>query len=223
MPRMPMIWQRVSNIPRRNVQRRGRQVSPQILTFTPPPSMPNSGRRGNWLAGTNVMFVMISGCSGGGKSALLSELERRGHAIVAEPALRVVADERQRDGRALPWIDAVAFGQRVLAMSIADHETAQELTFFDRGIVDAGVVITARGGELPADAVAQYRYDRLFLAPPWPEIYEINDDRRHSLDKALRDYERVRMAHLHARYDPIPLPRDTVAARADFVLTNLRR
>ncbi|MGN6279349.1 MAG: AAA family ATPase [Sphingomonas sp.] len=169
------------------------------------------------------MFVLISGCSGGGKSTLLSELERRGHAAVAEPALRVVADERQGAGEALPWIDAVAFGQRVLAMSIADHGKAQGLTFFDRGIVDAGGVITARGGELPADAIAQYRYDRVFFAPPWPAIYEINDDRRHSFDKAVCDYERIRRAYLHAGYDPIPLPRDSVAARADFVLTSLRR
>jgi predicted ATPase len=31
-------------------------------------------------------FVVISGCSGGGKSTLLSELQRRGHAVVEEPA-----------------------------------------------------------------------------------------------------------------------------------------
>jgi predicted ATPase len=30
-------------------------------------------------------FVVISGCSGGGKSALLSELSERGHAVVEEP------------------------------------------------------------------------------------------------------------------------------------------
>ncbi len=167
------------------------------------------------------MFVMISGCSGGGKSTLLSELARREYAVVAEPALRVVAEEREGDGRALPWVDAAAFSQRALAMSIADHQAARGLTFFDRGVVDAGVAITARGGKLPTDALAHYRYDQVFLVPSWPEIYEVNDDRRHSLEKALRDYKRVRAAYLHAGYDPIILPRDSVEARADFILTNL--
>jgi predicted ATPase len=106
-------------------------------------------------------------------------------------------------------------------MSSADHEAARGLTFFDRGVVDAGVAITARGGELPTGAISHYRYDRLFLAPPWPEIYEVNNDRRHSLEKALSDYERVRLAYLNAGYDPIMLPRDIVAARAAFILTNL--
>ena len=62
------------------------------------------------------------------------------------------------------------------------------------------------------------RYDRLFLAPPWPEIFINDDDRRHSLSKALSDYERVRQAYLDAGYDPVVLPRDTVEARANFVV-----
>ena len=169
------------------------------------------------------MFVMISGCSGGGKSTLLSELARLGYAVVEEPGLRIVTEERLGHGDALPWVDAAAFGQRALAMSVADYNMAQGLTFFDRGVVDAGVAITARGGDLPADAIAHCRYDRLFLAPPWPEIYEMSDDRRHSLEKALHDYERVRLAYLNAGYDPIMLPRDSVTARADFVLKNLPR
>jgi predicted ATPase len=168
-----------------------------------------------------LMFVMISGCSGGGKSTLLAELARLGYAVVQEPGMRIVTEGRQGNGNDLPWRDAAAFGQRALSVSIADHTAADGLTFFDRGVVDAGVAITARGGELPAEAIARNRYDRVFFAPPWPEIYEVNNDRRHSLGKALRDYERVRLAYQQAGYDPIMLPRDSVAARADFILTNL--
>ena len=167
-----------------------------------------------------LMRVMLSGCSGGGKSTLLSELSERGYAVVAEAALRVLREEQQGEGRALPWVDAMAFGRRALAMSVEDHEAAHGLTFFDRGVVDAGVVITAGGGPLPVE-VARYRYDHVFLAPPWPEIYEVNEDRRHSFEKAVRDYERIQSAYLNAGYEPIGLPRDDVAARADFVLTQV--
>ena len=167
------------------------------------------------------MFVMLSGCSGGGKSTLLTELARRGYAVVAEPAMRVVVEEQKGDGSVLPWVDGIAFGKRALAMSIADHEAAKGLTFFDRGIVDAGVAITARGGLVPTDVLLRYRYDRVFLAPPWPEIYAVNEDRRHSFEKVLRDYERVRSAYLNAGYTPIELPRVGVADRADFVLSGL--
>lgn len=167
-------------------------------------------------------FVMISGCSGGGKSTLLAELARRGHAVVAEPGRRIIADVRAGRGGALPWDDPAAFARCALAMSIADHEAARGLTFFDRGVVDAAVALEATAGESAAAQVARHRYNHLFLVPPWPEIYEQDDDRRHSLDKALSDHARVERAYRDAGYDPVMLPHDSVAARADFVLAMLR-
>jgi predicted ATPase len=55
-------------------------------------------------------FVIISGCSGG--TTLLEELRRRGHQVVAEPGRRIVAEEIDLAGSALPWIDAPAFARR---------------------------------------------------------------------------------------------------------------
>ena len=166
-------------------------------------------------------FVMISGCSGGGKSTLIEELARRGYAVVREPGRRIIATVRNGSGGALPWDDPAGFARHAMAMSIADHENAQGLTFFDRGVVDAAVALKATAGESAAEFVAGYRYDHLFLAPPWPAIYENDTDRRHSLDKALSDHDRVAAAWRDAGYDAIILPHDTVAARADFVLERL--
>ena len=164
---------------------------------------------------------MISGCSGGGKSSLLAELTRRGYAAVAEPGRRIIADVRAGRGGALPWDDPAGFARCAIAMSVADHDRASGLTFFDRGVVDAAVALEATTRESGAAWVARHRYDRLFLAPPWPEIYETDEDRRHSLDKALSDYVRVERAYLDVGYAPVVLPHDTVAARADFVLASL--
>jgi hypothetical protein len=49
-------------------------------------------------------FVAISGCSSGGKSTLLAELGRRGHATVEEPGRRIVKQELAGEGSALPCI-----------------------------------------------------------------------------------------------------------------------
>lgn len=166
-------------------------------------------------------FVMISGCSGGGKSTLIEELARRGHRVVHEPGRRIIADVRAGKSGALPWDDPAGFARHALAMSIADHDAARGLTFFDRGVVDAAVALRATAGDSAAAEVARYRYDRLFLVPPWPEIYENDHDRRHSLETALSDHDRVAAAWRSAGYDAIILPRDTVAARADFVLAML--
>ena len=80
--------------------------------------------------------VLISGCSGGGKSTLLKALARRGFGTVAEPGLRIVHEEQAKSGAALPWIDLTAFARRTLDLALADYRSTvgeSEWTFFDRG------------------------------------------------------------------------------------------
>ena len=92
-------------------------------------------------------FVVISGCSGGGKSTLLAELARRGHAVVEEPGRRIVAEEMRTGGSALPWVDAAAFARRAVAMALADRASVPDTgswVFFDRGLIDAAAGLQQR-------------------------------------------------------------------------------
>jgi predicted ATPase len=85
-------------------------------------------------------FVVVSGCSGGGKSTLLAELGRRGHAVIEEPGRRIVKEELESGGRALPWVNGPAFARRATTMALADRAAADARAgwvFFDRGLVDA--------------------------------------------------------------------------------------
>ena len=91
-------------------------------------------------------FVVISGCSSGGKSILLAELSRRGYAVVEEPGRRIVKGELANDGVALPWVDATAFLRRAVAMALADRAAAiasDGWVFFDRGLIDAAAGLSA--------------------------------------------------------------------------------
>lgn len=95
-------------------------------------------------------FVVISGCSGGGKSTLVEELARRGFAVVREAGRRLLHEARAHGGTALPWADPDAFLHRILAMSLADHAAAgmtKGWVFFDRSVVDALSGLEARSGE----------------------------------------------------------------------------
>lgn len=170
-------------------------------------------------------FVIISGCSGGGKSTLLTELARRGHAVVEEPGRRIVQEEVARQGTALPWIDLAAFLRRAVAVALADREAAPPTgwVFFDRGLVDAAVGLEHQTGEPVLQALGQaHRYHKsVFLTPPWPEIYVTDPERRHELDAAVAEYERLLLAYPALGYDVTILPKVSVAERADFVLRAL--
>ncbi len=171
-------------------------------------------------------FVMISGCSGGGKSTLLAELSSRGYAVVDEPGRRIVNEELAAGGTALPWVDLAAFLRRAIDTALADRASAaahEGWVFFDRGLVDAESALEALTGEpISRSLCMTNRYHhRAFMAPPWPEIYVTDADRRHGLDAAKAEYDRLMRAFPALGYDVISLPRSTVSARADFVLACL--
>ena len=172
-------------------------------------------------------FIIISGCSGGGKSTLIDELALRGHATVPEPGRRVVREQQASGGSALPWADTRAFVDRIVAMAKADHANAAAnagWTFFDRGLIDAlSALSTLTGAPLSRESLAAYPFHRqVFLAPPWPEIYETDAERKHSLAEAEIEYRRLAELYPALGYEIILLPKTSVAARADFVERTLQ-
>lgn len=171
-------------------------------------------------------FVVLSGCSGGGKSTLLAELQRRGHATVEEPGRRIVRDEMAGNGAALPWVDAEAFLRRALALAAADFAAARfqpGWVFFDRGLIDAAAGLEHLTGEPAlAEVGRNHRYHRqVFLTPPWPQIYVTDPERRHGLNEAVAEYERLLQVYPALGYQVCILPKVGVAERADLILRAL--
>lgn len=172
--------------------------------------------------------VILSGCSGGGKSTLLAELERRGFETVPEPGRRIVAEELQAEGRALPWVNLEAFARRAIDMSVRDRErlnSAEGWVFFDRGLIDAAVALEFTTGVAVSDSLGKTSrfHFQVFLTPPWPEIYAIDADRQHGLDEAIGEYQRLLDAYGQLGYEKIILPKTDVGKRADFILDCLSR
>lgn len=178
-----------------------------------------------------MRYVILSGCSGGGKSTLLAELARRGFATVPEPGRRIVDAEQRQGGQALPWLDMAAFARRAIAMALDDRaavmtaETgaAPGWTFFDRGLIDAAVALQHATGEPAVETLGHaHRYHpRVFLTPPWPAIYHQDDARTHDLAAAIAEYHRLRAAYAALGYTITILPLVNVQDRADLVLERL--
>ena len=169
-------------------------------------------------------FVAISGCSGGGKSTLLSALARHGFAVVEEPGRRVVARELEMGGDALPWINGAAFAQKALALAWEDWRAAQAIAvpvFFDRGLVDAAAAMAHVTGRWPEGDFASAYGPVMFLAPPWPEIYVGDAERRHGFADAEAEYHRLAAAYARLGYEVALLPKAPLADRVAFVLARL--
>lgn len=165
--------------------------------------------------------IVISGCSGGGKSTLLAALAARGYQTFEEPGRRVV-----REG-INPAEDVLGFAARAATLAAEDFDAAVSsgFSFFDRSVVDAVAALQRSRIALP-DALqtlaARCRYDSpIFLTPPWPEIYQTDAERQHSLEDAVMEYDDLRRAYPAQGYETIILPKASVAARTEFVLRTL--
>jgi predicted ATPase len=171
-------------------------------------------------------FVLLSGCSGGGKSTLLAELQARGHHGVEEPGRRIVKEELERGGTALPWVDGPAFARRAIDMALSDRTAALDWpgwVFFDRGLIDAASALQDTTGEHALHHLGTtHRYNmKVFLTPPWREIYVTDAERRHGFDEILAEFERLERQYPALGYEVILLPKVSVRERADFVLASL--
>jgi predicted ATPase len=173
-------------------------------------------------------LVVLSGCSGGGKTTLLAELKRRGFAVVEEPGRQIVREQLESGGIALPWQDAHAFIELVLSHSVANYCAALEMpesAFFDRGVVDAVNYFPQHKLAMPkhfSDATERCRYhSHVFLAPPWEEIFGADRERRHTFASAVAEYESLTLTYPKFGYEIMVLPKVSVQARADFVLSRL--
>jgi predicted ATPase len=172
--------------------------------------------------------ILITGCSGGGKTTLINALADKGYVTVPEPGRRIVAEQKANSGKALPWIDLNAFSKRALAMAKDDLIEANKnkhLVFFDRGIIDAAIALEYSGGRVYREILGETQHysPEVFLAPPWPEIYKTDADRKHRFDEALAEYERIGSALLELGYNIHMLPKVCVNDRVDFVLKTLEK
>jgi predicted ATPase len=117
----------------------------------------------------------------------------------------------------------------MLQRSIESYRTqtpASCLVFSDRGIPDVLCYAQLIGFSDPGiilDACRQYRYGPVvFLAPPWKEIYETDSERKQDFAEAERTFHQMVEVYRQCDYGISELPRVTPAARAKFILEQLR-
>ena len=174
------------------------------------------------------MLVVVTGGPGAGKTTLVEALRKRGYAVVPEAARAIIRDQVAIGGRALHERDIELYAEITLTWDMRNHREATGLpgpVFFDRGLPDRVGYQIMRGLPVPphvSAAVDLFRYHPVvFVAPPWPEIYVHDQERRHDWDHALRAYDVTVAGYTRAGYEPVTLPKVDVEARIGFVLDRL--
>jgi predicted ATPase len=169
--------------------------------------------------------IVVTGGPGAGKTSLIDALQRRGFPRTVEAGRAIIQDQVRIGGTALPWADREAYAQLMLSWELRSYRETEGRAgpvFFDRGAPDVIGYLRLYGLPVPFEARAAgrlFRYDALvFIAPPWPEIFTGDAERKQDLAEAERTYEVMAEVYPELAYTLVELPRASVEDRADFVL-----
>jgi predicted ATPase len=171
--------------------------------------------------------VVITGGPGAGKTTLLLALQARGYSIVGDSP-RTIIQDRLRRGLS-PRPSTPEFVHETLRMDIANfvqHTATPGHVFFDRSVLDAlcGLDHLTPLNECELSTwLAMYQYfPKVFLLPPWKEIYTNDAERDHTFEHA-EWVNSITQAWYHRldRYQLIEVPKVSVAERCTFVLQAL--
>lgn len=171
------------------------------------------------------LFV-ITGGPGSGKSTLIDALERAGFARSIEAGRAIIQDQQVIDGPALH--DPALFAELMLSWELRSYRKAQDLAgpvFFDRGVPDVLGYLRLMNLPIPPHvekAAALFCYNRrVFIAPPWVEIFTTDTERKQSFTEAVQTYETMVATYETLGYDLVELPRCSIAERVEFLRTKV--
>jgi len=169
------------------------------------------------------LFV-ITGGPGSGKSTLIDALAALGYARTVEAGRSVIQSQLASGGQALPWSDRRAFARQMLKHEVRSYRAAQLQpgpVLCDRGIPD--IVGYLQLEQLPTSscllhAARNFRYhQRVFIAPPWPEIYRQDAERKQTPEIAGQTWQAMVRVYCELGYALTEIPHGPVAARVQFL------
>jgi predicted ATPase len=171
--------------------------------------------------------IIITGGPSAGKTTLLLALQALGYTIVGDSARTIIQDRLRRGLSPRPHADE--FTHETLCMDIENfvqHAATPGQVFFDRSVLDSlyGLdrLTPLNESELNMWLSTYQYYPKVFLLPPWKEIYVNDAERDHTFEHAewvysitLEWYRRL------DRYQLIEVPKVSVAERCTYVLQTL--
>ncbi|PJJ06914.1 putative ATPase [Flavobacterium sp. 1] len=173
-------------------------------------------------------IIVIIGGPGTGKSSIINGLVAKGYCCYPEISREVTLEAQKRGIEQLFLEDPLLFSQMLLDGRIKQYNNAQnephQWVFIDRGIPDVVAYLDYIGDDYPnhfIDACKENAYTKIFILPPWEEIYESDSERYENFDQAKTIYKHLTKTYTNYGYDLIEVPKDSIDNRILFILDKI--
>ena len=175
-------------------------------------------------------IVVIIGGPGTGKTTIIDGLLDQGFCCYPEVSREVTMEARKQGIEQLFLENPLLFSELLLEGRKKQFESAQKephkIVFLDRGIPDVLAYMHYIGDSYPAffdAACRENKYTKIFILPPWEDIYESDEARYENYEQAKLIYNHLSETYVNYGYNLIEVPKDTVAKRILFILDELSK
>ncbi len=174
--------------------------------------------------------IVITGGPGTGKTTIIDELIKRNFECMQEVSREITLNSRKYGTEQLFLTKPLLFSELLLEGRVNQYIEAERrnsnLVFFDRGIPDVHAYMNYISIDYPKtyiDKSKLYRYNYIFLMPPWQEIYISDNERYENFEQALAIHNHLERTYKELNYTIIEVPTGTINERTDFILSCIKK
>ncbi|AFL81872.1 putative ATPase [Aequorivita sublithincola DSM 14238] len=172
--------------------------------------------------------IVITGGPSSGKTSLIKYLENEGYQVMHEISRDVILEAKKEGIDQLFLDNPILFSEKLLEGRLKQfHEgenCAAPILFYDRGMPDVTAYMDYLGTHYSENfnkACLQYKYDEIFVLPPWEEIYEQDNERYESFEQAEKIFHFLKNGYENYGYKVIEVPVGSIKERVDFILKKI--
>ncbi len=175
-------------------------------------------------------IVVIIGGPGTGKTTLIDALVSRGYCCYPEISREVTMEAKKQGIEQLFLENPLLFSELLLEGRKKQFRSAQDephdTVFIDRGIPDVLAYMHYIGDAYPAGfdlACREHVYSKIFILPPWEEIYVSDAERYENFEQAKLIYSHLAETYRNYGYELVEVPKGSVEERVSFILGQLSK
>ncbi len=169
--------------------------------------------------------IVITGGPGSGKTALIKFLEQENHFVLHEISREVILEAQKQGIEQLFLENPILFSEMLLEGRLKQFQeggkSSTPIIFYDRGMPDVTAYMDFMDIHYPinfSETCMKYRYDTIFVLPPWEMIYEQDNERYESFEQAEKIFDFLKNSYKNYGYEVHEVPVGTLKERAQYIL-----